>query len=461
METPRIGITVLADYLLNEGVEPLLDNLIERCGCTAVATNPTVTAPAKEGQGSFQPPDDAGTSVRLFDRPLWGKRSLWIRGAASYHPNPALYLASPYQPRQTNELTDQHGAIVAEFVQAAKARGLAVYFQVGATQPPSCRDEDRPRLPNGRLADHPMAGIGSLASEAIRDYNRAYAADLIEHYPDIDGVRIDWPEYPCYKLDECFHDFAPAVERFATHRGIDFAALREGIGQAYQRLHGGMTNADLERAVAYEGQPQHLLLPGVDADLAHAWLRLKAELSADLIADWADALGPDHAVSANAFPPGYATLTGLDCGRALQHADSVSPKLYTMHWSQMVEFWGRRLLDANPELDEALLVPALCAAMDIGHEGWSLADYGYPEPDKRHPIPDEPQVRKLSQAVAQAGGRGPVHALIHGYGPVDDFRRRLELVPGRGVDGFWVNRYGYLANEKLDVIGDVARGWRG
>lgn len=75
-EKRLLGITVLADFILNEGVEAVLDNLVDRAGATAVAVNPTVTAPSNEGVGSFQPPSDAGSSPRLFDRPLWGRRSL-------------------------------------------------------------------------------------------------------------------------------------------------------------------------------------------------------------------------------------------------------------------------------------------------------------------------------------------------------------------------------------------------
>lgn len=63
-----LGITVLGDFILNEGVDGVLDNL-QKCGATAVACNPTVTAPSAEGEGSFQPPSDAGSSPRLFDRP--------------------------------------------------------------------------------------------------------------------------------------------------------------------------------------------------------------------------------------------------------------------------------------------------------------------------------------------------------------------------------------------------------
>ena len=71
-DRPFFGITVLADFILNEGVDSVLDNLTERAGVTAVALNATVTAESEEGKGSFQPPSDAGSSPRLFDRPLWG-----------------------------------------------------------------------------------------------------------------------------------------------------------------------------------------------------------------------------------------------------------------------------------------------------------------------------------------------------------------------------------------------------
>ena len=118
-----LGITVLADYILNEGIDGALSQIADRAGATAVALNPTVTAPSEEGVGSFQPPTDAGSSPRLFDRPLWGKRSLWVRSAPSYHPQAAFYADTPYAPREPNELTVSHGAVIGDFIDAALDRG--------------------------------------------------------------------------------------------------------------------------------------------------------------------------------------------------------------------------------------------------------------------------------------------------------------------------------------------------
>ena len=89
-----LGITVLGDFILSEGVENVVQNL-RRAGATAVACNPTVTAAADEQTGSFQPPIDAGSSPRVFDRPLFGCHSVWVRSGVSYHPDLTCYQDSP------------------------------------------------------------------------------------------------------------------------------------------------------------------------------------------------------------------------------------------------------------------------------------------------------------------------------------------------------------------------------
>ena len=239
-----LGITVLADFILNEGVEAVLDNLVERAGATAVALNPTVTAPSEEGTGSFQPPSDAGSSPRLFDRPLWGRRSLWVRSAPSYHPRLSYYGDTPYKPRNPNELTDAHGELIGQFIDAALDRGLAVYLQLSGATPPGLTDDDRPRRPDGRLPDR-MADTGCLASEAVRAYVAAHVRDLLEQYPRVTGFRPDWPEYPCYKLDEAFQDFNPQVARWAGENRFDYGAIREEVRAAYDYLHGRLQNRDL------------------------------------------------------------------------------------------------------------------------------------------------------------------------------------------------------------------------
>lgn len=454
------GITVLADFVLNEGVDGTLDNITERAGANAIAVNPIVTAEAAKGEGSWQPPADAGSSPRVFDRPLWGKTSLWVRSGPSYYPNTSLYSGSLYQPKKPNDLTERHGELVGEFIDAALERGLRVYFQVPSVTPSGLRDEDRPRLPNGDLPDR-MADTGSLASPAIRSYTHAFVHDLLEKYPNVTGFRPDWPEYPCYKLSEAFQDFNGHVAVWAKARGFDYHGIHTDVGRFYSYLHGELTNRDLEEFADVERGKwaQARLLrqfPNV-----YGWLLLKRALSIDLLTFWREtitnAAGNEKELSANAFMPPLTMWTGLDLSAAADICDAVSPKLYTMHWSAMVEFWGRVLLDNNKGLDESLVVRALVNLFDIEDQATAskISDYGYPLPDEPHPIPNRPQERRIKQALSEVGGKADTTFLMHGYGPPDDFARRFKLVADSEADGVWINRYGYLSDEKLDMVGDI------
>ena len=454
--TRTLGVTVLGDFILSEGVEPILDNL-ERAHVTAVACNPTVTAAAAEGEGSFQPPADAGSSPRLFDRPLFGKRALWVTSAPSYHPDPQHYAGCAYSPRKPKPLTDEHGDLIREFIDAALARGMKVYFQVGAAQPSGLRDVDRPRLPNGDIPSDRMADTASLASDDVRAYNRAYTRDLLAQYPQINGFRIDWPEYPCYTLGEVFQDFSPHVASWAAKHDFDFAAIRAAVGDYYDLLHGGLTNEDLQPFADAKR-----LLWAVETLLDRYpriwdWHNLKMALSVDIIRDWRDILSECSEtleLVAHAFMPPYADLTGFDFTQASQHCDVIAPKLYTMHWSLMLKFWGDELLAHNSGLDERVLVRALANLMDIADPDAArekIADYGYPEPHEPHFIPDEPQRQKI-RLVIQAVNQGtsvPVSPMVHGYGPTDDFLHRFEIAAKSECPIVWINRYGYLSDEKL------------
>ena len=74
------------------------------------------------------------------------------------------------------------------------------------------------------------------------------------------------------------------------------------------------------------------------------WMRLKAALCQDLLQDWRaaiDAATPSDRptrvrLHAHAFMPPWTLFTGLDFAGIAPHVDAISPKLYTMHWAQMI-----------------------------------------------------------------------------------------------------------------------------
>ncbi|MEZ5403443.1 MAG: hypothetical protein R2729_27425 [Bryobacteraceae bacterium] len=464
------GITVLPEYIQNEGIERLLDNLVHKAGVNAVATSPYVMEPADEATGSREPPADAGAgSVRLLDRPLWGKRELFVRTAPSFEPNARFYAGLRYQPAKTTELTRKQGPLLKAFIRAAQARHVKVFLQVQAAIPPGYRvqfggpqQDDRPLLPDGRVAPRRLANNGSLASPHITGYTNALLRDIIAAYPDIDGIRVDWPEYPPYFLDDCFFDFSAHAEAAALRLGFDFDRMRRAAADLYQKLHGGLKDEDLTMWGEADGGRHRLLRLLTDRPALLDWLRFKATLVDELLAGFRktmdDAGAKRMALMPNAFPPPWTLASGMDFQRAGRHATALSVKLYTMHWPVMLRFYGDAIARANPELSTQLLTRALVSWLDIADDGGfaDLRDYRYPEPDEAHPVGLRAQARKILEAQREAGST-PVLALAHGYGPLDDFRRRFEVAWRASQHGAWVNRYGYLSDAKLQAIGEVVR----
>ena len=465
-----IGVTLLPEYFQSESVNGVLDNLQSRAGVTAVTTSPYVMQAADSQSGFREPPIDAGAGkVRLLDRPLWGKRELRTRTAPSFRPDLRLYRGLRYQPPPPDGLTAEQGPMVERFIQAARSRGLKVYLQVQAAIPPGYRVqfgepelEDIPRLPDGSIPKRRLSANGSLASPHIREYAQALIRDLCRQYPDIHGLRMDWPEYPPYLLDSIFLDFGEPARREAETMGFDFDRMRRAAAKTYSRLHGGLDDSDLS-ACAEAGSPAEAwrpLLPD-SAGLAK-WIRFKAKLVESLHAGFRktlDETGASHMeLWSNAFPPPWNTFSGMDYRLVGRYSSAISVKLYTMHWPMMLRFYGDQLRQANPGISGSLLARALVRLFGISDE-WAperLEDLYYPAPDEPHPAGAAAQHRKIVQAQHEAG-ETLVYALAHGYGPAGDFRNRLETALAASRHGCWINRYGYLSDEKLDIIGRAAR----
>jgi hypothetical protein len=458
-----LGVTVMPEYIQSEGIDGILRSL-ERMGATAVTTSPYVIEEADEHTGSREPPADAGAgNVRLLDRPLFGKREIYMRTAPSFSPERRLYRGLRYQPPAPADLTREAGQVVGDFIRQAKAAGYQVYLQFQAAIPPGYRvqfggaeDDDLPRLPDGTVPPRRVDKNGSLASPHIRNYTQALIRDLLRVYPDIDGIRPDWPEHPPYLLDSAFLDFSAHAQAAARRLRMSWELILTDSLAAWRYLHGSLTNEDLQQVLEGDGGRYGLLTNWIARPGIAQWLHLKRTIAEELLAGFAETLrhagGADKQLMPNAFPPPFTAVSGFDFGRAARLSSAISVKLYTMHWPMMLRFYADRLLEANPGLSARLLAEVLVRLMDIDEQARGLVrDYRYPEPDEPHPVSAAAQERKIRQAQREAGDT-PVIALAHGYGPDDDFASRLRSAWHASSGRVWVNRYGYLSDRKLDLI---------
>jgi hypothetical protein len=414
MSHPRFGITVMPEYIQSEGIEPLLDRL-QQLGVNQIATSPYLMIPTATGEGHREPPIDAGAGkVRLLDRPLWGKRELWFRITPSFRPNLALYRGLRYQP----PACEQPSELLHRFVAAAKTRGIPVYFQIQAAIPPNLRvqfggpvAEDQPLLPNGQPPEPRLSKNGSLAAPEILAYTRALSTDLIQQYPDICGLRYDWPEYPCYHYQTAFTDFSPHL--------AESADMRAQMQQIIDARRFELPAEFLARKAAVVSRFNRAL-----TQTCHG-------------------LGKQAIL--HAFPPPFNQLTGFDFAANSAEADGIGMKLYTMHLPMILRNFGREMAGA-----ESAILRQLNDFFDLSDAPLdSLDAYAYPPPDKPHQVSHAAQIRKIKSAAAESAN---LHTMVHTYGPVEDFAARLHLSRAHSPDGIWLNRYAYLSDEKAALF---------
>jgi hypothetical protein len=314
-------------------------------------------------------------------------------------------------------------------------------------------------MPNGLVPSNRVANNGSLASPEIIGYGKALLRDLCARYPDVGAIRVDWPEYPPYSIDDMFVDFSSHAEIAAERLGFDFERMREQTSRLYDLLHGGLAAWLRRQNISGSGDPAQLLQWACDFPGVLDLLRFKRLLAEELLVGFREVVEErsDGSVllAANLFPWPWSLVSGANYERLGRHCSELIIKLYGMHWKMMFRFYCDQLIDSNPDVAPEKIVQSLLSILDFMDSPCSAnaKDYAYPSPNEPYGVSDEAQRRKIEMAC-QAAPETIVRALVHGYGPAADFRQRLAVGRESSRAGIWINRYGYLSNEKLAIVSD-------
>lgn len=473
----ELGVTVMPEWFQCEGVEPVLDRL-QAMGATALVTSPYLLEIAPAGQGAREPPPDGEAgAVRPLDRPLWGRYETWVRTAPCFVHDTKRYAGLRYQPSPPGALTRAQPEFMDRVIEAARARGFAVYLQVMAASPPGYRvqfsaavAQDQCVGPDGAVHADRVDRNASLASPDVRAYGATLLTELAERYPGVCGLRIDWPEYPPYDLRSALFDFSAHGQREIAAQGADPEALARSLVAALARWRAVAAACAPQGAAAVR---QGLQDAGWDdwwsaEGPARALWAAKRSAVAGLLRHDRQALdrvpGPRRRLEPQVFPAPLTHWSGFAWEALADTADAVGLKLYTMHWPMMARYWARDLVGTSEGPLADAVTQALHAFMGMGEQDLPAAALHYPPPDTPHPASEAAQVAKLQQALVDAGPC-PVTAFVHSYGPAHDVRHRFELAAramahAPGGRRLWINRYGYLSDEKQRLIGEVVRSLR-
>ena len=466
----RLGVIVWSPHLIYEGVDNVLDNL-EQAGVTDIAAIAQVSEPAADAStGRREPPDDGSCGGgRMIDRTIWGKHEIFIHNEPSYQYDPRFYKGQRYTPNPGGRLTKEQGHIIGDFLSEAKKRGMGAYLQVQVCHVPEVDpnsssapkvSDATPLLPDGSVSKNRIYNFASIASDEVREYACSTLQDLYAAYPMIDGFVLDRSEQSFYTLDDAFLDFGNAARKKAVEYGFPFEDMRRKA----QDIYSGIAAVDPAVLSAIK-EPQDM------SEFLGEQLR-KNPLIAEILAfraklvetylhelrQAADSANPGLKLISTVYPPPMSMLTGVDYSFMPRYVNGVHLKFFTMHWSMIVTCWAEQLMRMNPgfkESDAVRFVSLLFDFEDSTKE--TLRDYRYPEPDEAHIAGSGALVRKIREAEKEIRGSIPVYSFPHGYGPVDDVRRRFTVCWENSKDGMWVNRYGYLSDEKLRILSDLRK----
>lgn len=475
MEKRQLGVIVTSAEAQDEGVEAVLDR-IARAGATAISPTIGVMAQGKPGDGSREPPGDVAGQVRVLDRPLWGQRVLYIKSYLPYEPDAALWAETGYAPPPFAP-PELRVDVTRQLIDGARMRGMKAQIQISPYTLPGAPGgqsvgsghgsgslSERPRRVDQSIAERIVAGHGCLNNPRVRRLGQVRMIEALRHYPDIDGVFLDWAEYTSYFFEDCFTCFCAHCREAAQRKGYDWNRIDLDTRALWDRLH-HLTNADVRRAADSADWPFALAgalveYPGV-ADL----LRFKAESVRDAAADLRQTMNAEGAsgvdLALNGFAPPWNLVTGMHYGEVSKVVQETRCKLFTFHWPMITRWWSESLLEWNPSLDPNAVLKAVTSVLDLpapaNEHRQTIADYGMPRPDEPHPITMEALTRKVDQAVAMTAGRAPCLAYVHSYRPAEEFGRVLEAARASTAPGCWVQRYGYLSDEKVAIMAEI---WR-
>lgn len=465
----NLGVITWPPAIQAEGVNAVLDNLQE-AGVTVVSTSPHVAEPApKEKSDQREPPENGDKGVhRVIDRPLWGKNSLYLRNGSSFKHDASLFSGMKYTPKPENDLTDKHGHVISDFIAEAHRRGMKVYLQMHVSHLPDLREglseserlPDVPRLPDGNPPNERMVQFASLASPAIRDYFAAEVKDVLQAYPEVDGLLLDRAEQSFYMFHDAFVDFGPHAQSLAADLDFDFPAMKSATAALLEEIASWQTE-DLMDHVIEGTLPLELGRYMTERRGISETLMFRSAVTTSFLANLrsaADSVRSGVELVPITFPTPLSTVTGADFASYSQHVDATMIKFFTMHWPMIVTYWTEGITSINPSLDPNAVARAVSTAFDLEDElGETLGDYVYPGPDTPHIAGTKAQIKKIKQAQEQAGSM-PIFPSVHAYGPMEDVERRWRIGWETGSHGMWLNRYGYLSEQKLALLKRVVSG---
>ena len=92
-----LGIVIAPGDVQSDGLQQVMDRL-QGAGAQAICTGLGMVEAVGPGEGHRAPPLDIDGYERVLDRPLFGKKELWLKGYRTHAYDESLFADTPYRP---------------------------------------------------------------------------------------------------------------------------------------------------------------------------------------------------------------------------------------------------------------------------------------------------------------------------------------------------------------------------
>jgi len=381
-----------------------------------------------------------------------GSKSIRMNLYHAFKPNPKNYEGTEVKPIHVSGAEVSDLKWFSTLLKEAKDRGMKVYYLwMLACQISELAPKNVSEVTNvfGKGMDFLCLNTPGLA-----EYMKGYLKDILENYPDIDGVIVDHLEIPSYTSDLLFTCFCNACRRTADKLGYDFERMKLAALKTYRDLV-YLDEKTIKKIADGEIGFSDLLGSVIGDEYIREWLEFRFETINKLANELRQVIidvDPNLEFHIDAITTSFAPCSGVSFKRLSSYAHMINPKLYPA-----TDLWGWRtrikdyinLVRQNKPIDDATMFRFLEKLFGIkGLSNFSSLDELY-----KKPLPVELFINELEKASLLFGTKQRVRPWLRiDYAMVDEIRNMLRAVKLAGVEGVFIRNYAAATQVKLNIV---------
>jgi hypothetical protein len=432
-----------------EGIDKMFDKLVD-AGFKGLVLGPFSALEDIHGKRSYGP----------FTSEIWhealrehiGSKSIKINLYHAFKPNFKNYEGTQVKPIHVTGAENSGLKWFTTLLKEAKERGLKTYYLwMLACQISELAPQGVSEVTN--VFDNKMDFL-CLNTPGLAEYMKGYLKDILENYPDIDGVIVDHLEIPSYTSELLFTCFCEACKRKADKLGYDFERMKAAVLKFYSNIT-NLNETTIKKVAEGEMGVNDFVGSIMGDEFLTDWFKFRFETVnelADELRQVINDVNPHLEFHIDSVTTSFAPCSGVSFKALRRFGYMVNPKLYPA-----TDLWGWRsrikdyinLVRQNKSIDDFTMLKFIERVFGlIGISNFKTLNELYSKP-----LPKELFINELEKAALLFGSKHRIRPWLRiDYELVDEIRNMLKAIRESGVEGVFIRNYAAATQLKLKII---------